>query len=143
MGRLRSPHLRLLAKFGLWRAMAWGIAVLAIWDGAGYFAKGNSIAQGPGLVVLRDVPFGLHLHGAIMLILASAIIYSSHDRPEMARITFLCVFAYSIWVSTAVIAGWMVSHHVTWSSPSKWFLIAWISLFLAASTDHMKFRAGR
>jgi hypothetical protein len=136
---LRHPY-QFIQEIGLWRGIAWGVAGVAVWDGAGFFVRGNSIAQGPSLEVLRNVPFGLHLHGFIMLVLASAIIYSSHDRPLMARRVFLVVFAYSVWISAAVISGWIITRQIVWSAPSKWFFIAWVSIILAATPDKMKNR---
>lgn len=136
---VRHPY-HVVQEIGLWRGMAWGIAGVAVWDGTGYFVKGNSVAQGPTQTVLREVPLGMHLHGFIMLLLASAIIYSSHDRPKMARRTFLVVFAYSVWLSAAMIAGWVLSNQIVWSAPSKWFFVCWVALFLAANPEKMKER---
>lgn len=123
-------------QIGLWRGVAWGIAGVAIWDGAGYFVRGNAIANGPSFEIIRELPGGMHTHGTIMLLLAVLIIYSSHEKASFSRRVFLVVFAYSIWVSSALIAGWAVSGQVVWSGVSKWFLIAWLALGLAANTVH-------
>lgn len=121
-------------QIGLWRWIAWGIAGTAIWDGAGYFVNGNSIANGPSFEIMKQLPGGMRTHGLVMLILAALVIYFSYEKAALSRRVFLAVFAYSIWVSSSLIAGWTVTHQIVWSGVSKWFLIAWLALGLAANT---------
>ena len=133
----RHPR-RLAREVGLWRGMAWGIMFVAVWDGAGYFSRGNVAAQGDTLTVLKNLPGGMHTHGAIMLGLALLISYAMHDRPILASRVMLAVFVYSIYISVAIVAGWILSSSVAWSAPSKWFLVAWVSLWLSVTTENMK-----
>jgi hypothetical protein len=126
-----------LRRIGLWRGMAFGVALLALWDGTGYFARGNLIAHGPSLAFLRTFPLGgMKLHGAVMILLAIAIIYVIRDKGTPARIVMLVVFCYSVAFSCALVWGWHISHEVTWSAPSKWFFVAWVAVWLAATADH-------
>lgn len=139
LASLRHTY-RGITGIGLWRAMAWAVAGIAIWDGAGFFVRGNVVATPDELAVMRNVPGGMRTHGIIMLLIACAVIYASSSRSSLARRIFLVAFTYSVWVSFATISGWAVTHRIAWSAPSKWFLIAWITIWLAATSESVNER---
>lgn len=129
---------RIFHKWGaldLWRGSAWGAAGVCMYDGGGYAAEGNRVAQGGSFAALRHIPGGMHTYGTIMLILAAAVFYTSAKGGQAARVVLLCLFGFSIGIVVALIWGMSISHEVAWSAPSKWFLVAWLSVLLAATSD--------
>lgn len=135
---------RVLARLSLWQYMAVGIIGVALWDGSGYLTKGNSIAKSPGLIFLREsIPYGMRAHGLIMLLVAIAIVWVAHDRPVAARRVMIFTMCYAISISCAIVYGWYLSRNmpgggITWSGPSKWFLVAWTAFGLSMNVDHIE-----
>jgi hypothetical protein len=126
----------LLRRLNIWQAFAVGIVIVCFWDGVGYAAKGNSVAQGPSLSFLRNsLPFGMHTHGIIMLALGCAVVYTMHDRPRQAYSVMMFTFCYAIGLQAALFYGWYLSGKIVWSAPSKWMLVAWTALVLMFKVD--------
>jgi hypothetical protein len=119
-----------LHNYGLWRMLAWGEAGLALIDGAIYFVKGNSYAAGPSYYVLKHMPWGLHSYGAVMLVLALYVVYSSAKRGALARRVQFAVFVFAVWISVAIVVSWYISQAVSFGALTKWFFIAWVAISL-------------
>lgn len=127
--------MRFIHHHGLWQGAAWGIAAVALIDGSSYSVKGNKLATGPSYSVLRDqVPGGMKIYGYAMLLIAAFIIYAtaSHSATFCRRV-MLGVFIFSVWMNVLTFAGWIHAGQVGIGGLSKWFLILWLSLWLAAT----------
>lgn len=122
-------------SYGLWRMIAWGEGALATIDGATFFSRGNGVAHGPSYYVLKHVPGGLHTYGAIMLVFAAYIFYSSARRGRLAKQVQFATFVLAVWVSAAVIVSWVQVNAVSFGAITKWFFIAWVALSLYLTED--------
>lgn len=129
------PILSLMKRQGIWKGVAWGIAAMALLDGSTYSVKGNNVATGPSYAIIREqLPGGLKLYGVAMLFIACLIIYSTASHSiRLTRNVMLGVFFFSVWMTGLTIAGWIYTHSFSISGLSKWFLILWLSLWLAAT----------
>ena len=65
---------------------------------------------------------------------AAAIMYASSACGQLARYVFMAFCVFSIWMTCACVGGWVVASQVSVSGLSKWFLLTWISMWLAAFT---------
>jgi hypothetical protein len=124
---------RAVTKFrevGLWNLIAWGEAVAVTIDGATYFVKGNSAALGPSFDVLKQVPGGLHTYGAVMLVVAALIMYSSARRGSMAEHVQFALFILGFLISASIITSWVQADSYQTNAISKWFILTWSGLVL-------------
>lgn len=130
-----SPLLRSINRHGLWKGVAWGITIMALIDGSTYAVRGNKVATGPSYAIIREqLPGGLKFYGVIMLAIACLIIYATaRESANFSRKVMLGVFIFSAWMTSLTVAGWIYTHSFAISGLSKWFLILWLSLWLAAT----------
>lgn len=114
--------------------LLWGIAAKCLWDGSGYFAEGNKVAQGPSFEVLRSVPeLGIRLHGIIMLAFALLLVRSTTVGGKFAQRTLLAMFLYADFVAVSFVVSWVETKKLVWGAPSSWFFIAHVCLWCAAT----------
>lgn len=130
-----NPFLKSINHHGLWKGVAWGIAAVALIDGSTYAVRGNRVATGPSYAIIREqLPGGLKFYGFIMLALACIIIYATaKESHSLSRKVMLGVFIFSAWMTGLTIAGWLYTDSFAISGLTKWFLILWLSLWLAST----------
>lgn len=116
--------------YGLWRLVAWGEGMLALIDGATFFAKGNPVANGSSYSILKNIPGGMHTHGALMLVIAAYVFYSSAHKNDLSFWVQFGVMIYSTWVTVAVTTGWIIANQISIGITTKWLFIMWVAFGL-------------
>lgn len=107
----------------LWRTIGYSIAGGLIYDGTGYAPLGDSASNTTGLAVLRQLP-GLHIHGAIELLLGFALWhFLARRHVGRVRIVLAAVVGYMLFTVVADFLSWFVAvpGHISiaWGVPGR------------------------
>jgi hypothetical protein len=71
----------------LWKYCGNVLAGVALWIGIGYAVGGNKTAVGPSYHLLKQIPAGMRLHGAIMLTLACMLLFVLNRKAPYDKFT--------------------------------------------------------
>lgn len=118
-----------------WKALTWGIAAVELLDGSSYLIRGNAAAYGPSYYMLQQAPSGLHVYGAVLMLMGGFLIYaSSMPRRKFARRVLGLHYVVFLWLCAAIVASWFLTREFAPGTFTKWLFIAWTSLILRART---------
>lgn len=101
------------------RAVAFVLAGVALWDGAGLAGGGDSAVRTPSWAVLRAFP-GPEVMGVIYLITAAVLIYALARPGELLAWVLSGGMALYGLVSVSFLISWALpGGEVVWTAPSK------------------------
>lgn len=124
----------------LWEGVVMGIAASTLVDGIGYAIFGNSITFGPSYALLRECPGGMHTFGGVFIGLSILLVLAVYLKGNFAETVMLLLFMFSVGIACAVGGGWVQEGAIAINPITKWFLIGWVSLWLAASRPERRRR---
>lgn len=100
------------------RAVAFVLAGIALWDGAGLARGGDDAVQTPSWAVLRAFP-GSEVMGLLYLATAAILVYALARPGELLAWVLSGGMALYGLVAASFFASWAVVGQVVWTAPSK------------------------
>lgn len=108
------PEVRVITA----RAVAFVLAAVALWDGAGLARGGDDAVQTPTWAVLRAFP-GAEVMGLIYLATGAILVYALARPGELLAWVLSGGMALYGLVAASFFASWVVEGQVVWTAPSK------------------------
>jgi len=134
---------RIAGRLHLWIGIVSCLALLCLYDGAGYAVGGDAAGNNaPALAVLRAIPgLGLRFHGIALLALGAALAYGlgrarAGEYCAVRRALLVLIF-YAVWTVCAIAATWLPFlglDGAAWGAPSKWAFAGAVALLSVACT---------
>lgn len=105
----------------LWYAVAWSLAGVYFFIGAGYAGAGSGVIQSRALNVATLLEGNLHIHGFIMMGVGVFLTYGLNDYRRLTKWALVTYFFYSFWTLLMILIGWFF-YGVSWGAP-WWYLL--------------------
>lgn len=105
----------------LWYSVAWALAGVYFFIGAGYAGAGKGVIQSRALNAAALLEGNLHVHGFIMMGVGVFLTYGLNDYRRITRWAMIVYLFYSMWTLIMILIGW-VFYGISWGAP-WWYLL--------------------